>query len=190
MMKNPELFSWITVLNNLIELDESVRKLFFELYFEKVQDLKSNGFGGFNYDQEGQESNYLIIQENANRGNLFLMSLFHSAYYYQKVIRKEVFHRSFLFNHQSYFTICLVIKNLAEDNFLPMKEYVGSQGKETDKNASSLLDIFFEGIYFNLKPKPHYHTYSRRDRPDLIWFNVVSLETIIEYFSGPCRKNL
>ena len=94
----------------------------------------------------------------------------------------------------------MTIKGLAENNFMGIKQYIGllsekrlkkSSGYAVAKNApKDLLSMFFDGIYFNRNPKMDWLVYSRQDRPDLIWYNVITLETLMEYYTGPCKINL
>ena len=101
----------------------------------------------------------------------------------------------YLMNMQYYITLCNTLKGMAEDNFQPIKNYVGFlnieyRDKQTgERKKINYLEKFYQGIYINPNINFYKKTYSRDDRPDLNWYNIITLETISEYFNGPCRRN-
>lgn len=203
VLRNPEMLSWVNLLNNLLEKKPKCRDILFSEFFEddlemlKIYEKISNNESlVYEYEDQINQSKY-----NRLEGRTFIKILFEAIFFFQEVIKRETFAKSFLLNHESYFMLCLTIKNLAEDNFIPFKEYVGFLQYEhtsIDDNTKKLnfvekrklLNELYNGIYFSPKSKPlSKHVFERLDRPDLNWFNIITIETLTEYFTGPCSIN-
>ena len=147
------------------------------------------------------------------KADVFIGSIFESVFYLQKCIRSEVFSRTSSVNLEYFFSLSGLIKTLAEDNFMQFKELVGRMRKEFDKNkmrqrynnnqdnddeegnnknrklTKNFLDIYFLGVHLHIKTNSHVETLVRKDRPHLFWYNIVTLDTLAEYFNGPCTYN-
>lgn len=203
ILQDTYLFAWITNLDNILLLKPQVRSIFFGQFFEA--DLsKLIGKSNANIFDEENEPLQEEIESSGDYfdyGQYFLKIIFNTALFFQNSIRKEVFSRSFLMNHQYYIAISSMIKSLAENNFQPFKEYVGylvipmsgssedAQILTSNRNKTNFLEDYFNGIYINPRLQVKKKVYTRDDRPDLNWFNIITLETISEYFNGPCRRN-
>ena len=204
ILKNTYLLAWVHVLDNLMITKPRSREIFFTLFFEDtLKDLvraeeKLEGRHVENPDdEEDQNENKHNLETSGNtvHAEYFLSSLFNTAIYFQKCIRTEIFDRMYLMNMQYYITLCNTLKGMAEDNFQPIKNYVGFMNIEyIDKGSGgrkkiNYLEKLYQGIYINPNINFYKKTYSRDDRPDLNWYNIITLETISEYFNGPCRRN-
>lgn len=203
MLQDTGLLAWINIIDNLMIHYPHSREIFFTEYlqtdlefYKKQEKAEQNGIQDFSFlhSQEflGDTDSEFKLNSNQESAKYFLISLFKSAIFFQKYIRSELFDRCFLMNMSYYVSICNTIKGFAEDNYHPLKEYVGYLPVDETKGKREreyFLEVFFDGLYINPYFNQSKTKYSRTDRPDLNWYNIVTLETLAEYFNGPCRRN-
>ena len=63
------------------------------------------------------------------------------------------------------------------------------QEGEKKKLTINYLDCLYKGVYLHTKVSHDLDELVRRDRPHLFWYNIVTLDTLSEYFNGPCEYN-
>ena len=190
----------------------------------KTEELK---FGEIikSHKPEWTDEKFRKKRKKIMKADIFLSSLFETAFYLQRCIRSEVFSRTFSLNMEYYFSLTGLIKTLAEDNFIKFKELVGKMRKQYIKQSPdddhkdrdhrdnppegsikdgmenhpkkakrkkytlNYLDFLYKGVYLHTKVSHELRTLVRRDRPHLFWYNIVTMDTLSEYFNGPCLYN-
>ena len=64
------------------------------------------------------------------------------------------------------------------------------EGQEGNRKVTiNYLDCLYKGVYLHTKVSHDLDELVRRDRPHLFWYNIVTLDTLSEYFNGPCEYN-
>lgn len=194
LIKDSMNYAWVHIMDNLLTLKPQIRQIFFDKHFEdelrtmKAKEVGENGEKEFLIQEEELDLNNI---ENCNSdGQDFVRAIFQASIFFQRAIKREIYNYNFLYYCEYYFSLCNMIKNFAEDNFQFFKEFFGRTAilnKTTNENPVSVIDEFYKGVY--VPEGTNGDQLETSDRPDLFWYNIVTLNTLSEFFNGPCRYN-
>ena len=67
----------------------------------------------------------------------------------------------------------------------------GRQKKNVENKVETInyLDCLYQGIHLHSKVSRRHKRLMRQDKPHLFWYNIATMSTLSEYFTGPCRYN-
>lgn len=57
------------------------------------------------------------------------------------------------------------------------------------KLTKNYLDLYYKGLHLYSNVPDKFNELVRKDRPHMFWYNIVTLDTLSEYFNGPCIYN-
>ena len=154
-----------------------------------------------------------LDQIDLAKGKKIMLFVFDCLLTLQVNIKDQIFDSQLPVHFKYYFILSNFVKSLAEKNSEEFKKYIGSfvippfEGSEkpdiddgneklVKASASDLyfVDEYYRGLVFDKKkpklvPGSIVSTSKLSDREDLLLYSIVTVNTLAEFFNGPCKDN-
>lgn len=174
----------VTVIGNLLNSDMRPRDVFLETFFTKDRSEMDGVVTDAELNQRAQ-------LKDDKRGLIVL--LIEAALSMQTKIKKRLFTDNIKTICEHYFLACLTIKDLVKGNMIPIKRFIGKECFNSDRMASTQRNIvqeLFQGlVYDKNQMNVNNSEITNSDRVDLAYYNIITLTTLTELVSGPCKEN-
>lgn len=206
----PSMIQLMKIFDNLLYLQGSkVRQLFYDTFFEESLDgVKHESDDNDIKPKTG--SALSPFKPLKQMGSKAIELLFHAVISLQRKIIRSVFQKDSVADCQLYFLLCYNIKSLAEENFLEMKQLFQrlkididnkhlkssklkreAEGEFIDqkirtRNQVSAFSLLLKGIIVpkNEAREIEVRSLRKTDRPELVWYNIITLMLLSELSFG------
>ena len=176
----------VTVIGNLLNSDMRPRDVFLETFFTKEKSDVDHSNTAADIAQRKQ-------LKDDKRGLIVL--LIEAALSMQTKIKRRLFTGNIKTICEHYFLACLTIKDLVKGNMIPIKKFIGKDCFNTDQSSKSstqrnIVQELFQGLVYDKNLMNVNNTQViNSDRVDLAYYNIITLTTLTELVSGPCKEN-
>jgi len=147
------------------------------------------------------------------KGKKIMLFVFDCLLTLQVNIKDQIFDSQLPVHFKYYFVLSNFVKSLAEKNSEGFKKYIGEfvippfegsdmMSKEEeqekpdrqDRNLLFFVDQYYQGLALEKKkpkltPGTIVASSKLSDREDLLLYNIVTVNTLAEFFNGPCKEN-
>ena len=182
LFTQPALVGMLELFDNVLIIGgRNVRKLVYNMFFESDEEDETE------IPETNNQPKKYDFQRIGRLGLKFVMQM---CLCLQRTIVKETFDLHELTYSGLYFRLSFLLKSLVEENFIPMKHIMRTlKLEETSKVAienENMLEAYMGGISLPaaISEEVSVNYFQSHDRPDLVWYNYVTIVTLSECVFG------
>lgn len=163
-----DLYSMFHILDNLMLFSHTIRT--------EIHQQHDNALRESHSYNDGKQSRSVI--------SYVLAAMIHK----QKIINRSLFASNFPLELEFCFVFSFFLSSLTQNNYTPLKIIIGQLEVEGNKQA---IPVIMSRLALTHLPDNYVKVDKivMSDRADLVWYNVVCLNLLIECLSGPCTEN-